>query len=127
MDYQCRLPPAVPHPAAAAVQRYNWIGIAWSNEGAWATRPAETRDQAQALALAACEGAAGIGKCYNVTNPVPGDQHMCMAIYRKGSAMSESHAPDLEVAKRSALENCASRGDANATCELLMNACNDRR
>lgn len=103
---------------------YAAIGIASNNDGAWTTREASTLDQAEALALVACNQAAGA--CANTPDPVPGDQPMCFALYEDGSTLYESQDPDLQSAAAQADQDCQGGGDPNPVCILQISGCNDQ-
>jgi hypothetical protein len=111
------------HPIAAP-STWAWVGIGWNKTGGWATRTATSAQEAQALALLACNKQSG--NCFNAQNPIPGERLTCFAIFGDGKDLYEHHDRDLNVAVAEALKSCQGGGNAGA-CKSQIQACNNRR
>lgn len=110
--------PVMPPPAPNAGLKA--VAVAWDKNGQFASRHADTLDEAKQLAMTACEAN---GASCSLAVWLGTDRQACLAIVKNGTWLSQGWSyfgPD--EALRFAQEQCARN---NITCEVAHAICND--
>lgn len=115
-----------PNASGAPPVRSQPVALAWNSSGAWATRAADTIEQAREAALAACnERRAGGEACTLSDHFIAANRRRCLVLHRNGARLFVTSGDEREDVTTRNLAFCE-RG-SGAGCEQAYAWCSEPR